>query len=259
MSIPLQKVIKYYDDNTSRKIDDYIYGNERIDKAWNTIKESVSCPPKNILEIGCGIGQFSNRMSQHWTNSNILGVDISPESISIAKKVFSNSSLAFEEGNIYSFNRDVKYDLIVMIDVYEHIEVSRREIVYKTISKLLNDNGKVFMTIPTPRHLNWLRENNPKEIQPVDNNIDIGLINLFSSKIGARVLFYKEIDVWHVGDYAHVIFAKNNIWEIDNYGTKIHYGYKIIRKLKSIYQYYFMKYHQKKRINNIKKIENIMK
>ena len=207
----MDSIKEYYDLHVVGKLDGFLNGNERVERAWQTLLEHFESPG-TVLEIGCGIGDISWRMSNEWKNARITGIDISPKSIEFATKVFTNSRLKFVEGILPSEHVEGNFDLIVMMDVFEHIAKEDRKNLYSTIKQLLSPDGFFFMSFPTPKHLQWLRDFHPEQIQPVDEDVDLRVICDFAEAIGKGLILYKEICVWYQGDYAHAIFG-NRDWK----------------------------------------------
>ena len=73
-------VATFYDANISGKLEGFVEGNPRVERAWETIDNWASANPHRILEIGCGIGDICWRMSRRWTASQVEGLDISRKS-----------------------------------------------------------------------------------------------------------------------------------------------------------------------------------
>jgi len=97
----------------------------------------------NICELGAGNGLFQATLYE-LGYSNSLGIDTSKEQVALAKQL----NLNVEEDNIYNFinksiENNIKYDVIIAIDVFEHFD---KEDLFDLISKLymiLNNDGIV--------------------------------------------------------------------------------------------------------------------
>jgi cyclopropane fatty-acyl-phospholipid synthase-like methyltransferase len=76
---------------------------------------------ESVCEIGCGSGEMLVQLSSQLPNVNFLGVDISPDAIAIAKTK-ETSQIRFELRDITSDQFNQRFDLILVIDVIEHIE-----------------------------------------------------------------------------------------------------------------------------------------
>lgn len=200
-------IVEYYNSQTLRKINDLTVGNLRIEKAWELLINNVTSPPKSILELGCGIGAFSWRMKQNWADALVLGMDISPESIYVAKQLFSCKDLTYilHSPNEY---QNQSYDLVVLIDVFEHIPVDDRQHLYMMLNECLTEFGIIVLTFPTPQYLQWLRIHKPSEIQPIDEDITVNTLVEFSTATNTYIDFFKETSVWHSNDYCHAILRR---------------------------------------------------
>ncbi len=212
------EIKKYYDQEVVGKIRDFVKGNLRVEKAWNTIENWAPESPKRILEVGCGIGSISWRMSYLWEKSEVVGIDISPKSIEVAKTLFGDSKVSFSriENGLTVDSLSGKFDLIIFMDVYEHIPPESRFSVHKALNKLSSDDGRIIITVPTPRFQNWLKNYDPEKIQPVDEDISLETMQKLAQDTEKEILLYQDINVWREGDYAHVVLGKRNGWSKEN-------------------------------------------
>ncbi|WP_316816486.1 class I SAM-dependent methyltransferase [Pedobacter nyackensis] len=208
-----EHVISYYNEHVKNKLNDYISVNPRIEEAWRTLVNYAPEKPLRILEVGCGIGSVSYRLSKHWPGVEVNGLDISTHSIQIAEKLFVGSNLKFQAGILKEDTFDGKFDLIIFMDVYEHISVLDRPVVHAALHKLLNNKGRMFLSVPTPHNLKWCLKHKPETMQPVDEFISFDVIGRLAADTGSEVLLYQVKDIWNQGDYAHVVFEKNDDFE----------------------------------------------
>tara|TARA_Y100000590_G_scaffold175838_2_gene200937 strand:- start:10724 stop:11545 length:822 start_codon:yes stop_codon:yes gene_type:complete len=111
-----------------------IYGN--IDSAVEQIKKKdpVLLYPElkkifsnfekiKIIDFGCGGGWLVNSLSYHHKNKvEVTGVDFNPEVIKYAENIRSALGLEskFYTSDLFSFNKNQKYDLIVSLGVLHH-------------------------------------------------------------------------------------------------------------------------------------------
>lgn len=209
-----ENVVSYYDEHVKNKLNDYIKVNPRIEFGWETIKKYAPKNPQHILEVGCGMGNISSRMRGYWPNAQITGIDISTSSIQIAQKLFGDSKLSFKETILTPDTfKDELFDLIIFMDVYEHIAVNDRPDVHAALNKLLKNKGRIILTVPTPANLKWSLINKPETMQPVDEHISFEVIGKLAADTNTEVMYYELINVWNVGDYAHVVLERNNDFE----------------------------------------------
>lgn len=208
-----ESIVSYYDEHVKSKLNDYIKINPRIEYGWGTIKRFAPHQPLRILEVGCGMGNVCSRMRKHWPNARITGIDISTQSIQIAQKLFGDDKLNFKETILLPDTFDEQFDLIVFMDVYEHIAVNDRPAVHAALLKLLKNKGRIILTVPTPHNLKWSMVNKPETMQPVDEFISFETISKLSADTDTEVILYQVKNIWNTGDYAHIVLEKNDDFE----------------------------------------------
>ena len=76
---------------------------------------------ESVCEVGCGSGEMLVKLSSQLPNVNFVGVDISQDAINIAKTK-ETSQIRFELRDITNNHFNQHFDLILVIDVIEHIE-----------------------------------------------------------------------------------------------------------------------------------------
>lgn len=91
---------------------------------------------ENGLDIGCGTGEFTKKLSRKI--DNVLGIDISPVMIEEAKRRHSAGNIQYIVKDFDEINEDAKYDCIVSIATFHHLDM---ETALPKINRLLNENG----------------------------------------------------------------------------------------------------------------------
>jgi SAM-dependent methyltransferase len=95
-----------------------------------------------ILDYGCGIGKLTSLIAERYSRSSILGYDISSRSIEIARaENTGKDNVLFSE----ELQRDRKYDLIVLSNVFHHVKPSERKGLLNTLKGLLKPLGKMIV------------------------------------------------------------------------------------------------------------------
>jgi trans-aconitate methyltransferase len=204
----LETIQAYYDERVDGKIRDFTHANPRIEAAIQLVAEWAPAKPKRVLEIGCGIGATAWRMARAWPEAEVIGADVSSLSIEVAKTCFQRPNLSYRAGLITGGIVAGSFDLVLLMDTYEHIALSGRTTLHATIKSLLCDDARVIMTVPTPAVLRYLRDTTPSEIQPVDEDITPQDIVVLARETDTQLLYYREVGIWHYGDYAHVVVGR---------------------------------------------------
>ena len=157
MGPTLATVRNYYDERVDGKIRDFTHANPRIEKAFMAVTNWLPPTANKILEIGCGIGAASWRLACLKPQSSVLGVDISSRSIEVAQTCFRRPNLAYRELLLERGSLADRYDYVIMMDVYEHISTAERSELHATLAELLTDEGRLFLSFPTPDHQRFLK------------------------------------------------------------------------------------------------------
>ena len=95
----------------------------------------------SVLDLGCGLGHFLDILKgKGW---DIEGIDMSKSSVKIAKKKLGNK---IHLKSIESFKTSKKYDLILMIDIIEHVR--NPDHIMQKVKDLLKKDGLLIMNTP---------------------------------------------------------------------------------------------------------------
>lgn len=97
-----------------------------------------------ILEVGCGIGNFTKTLT---SSGKIWAIDIDKEFVKQTKEfcIKANVGLGDVEKGKYFF-KDKQFDTIVCINVLEHIQNDIESL--DNIYKLLKSNGRLILLVP---------------------------------------------------------------------------------------------------------------
>lgn len=121
---------------------------------------------KKVLEIGCGQGFFSHVIAKN-RNKNVVGVDISKEDISIAKKRYPHVTFQYMSAESLKFKKDY-FEEVYVIEVLEHVDNLDKTL--DEISRVLKVNGRLVVSVPYYKSEAWLIKLRPsyfKEIHHV--------------------------------------------------------------------------------------------
>jgi SAM-dependent methyltransferase len=103
---------------------------------------------KKILDAGSGFGQYVYMMSGD-TNMEVLGVDVKTEQIEDCSHFFQKigrENVSFEFADLTKFEQTDTFDMILSVDVMEHILEDEK--VFENFHKSLKKDG--FLLISTP-------------------------------------------------------------------------------------------------------------
>ena len=99
-------------------------------RAWHVhreIKKWAKTAPENVevLDAGAGFGQYDYYMTRKYPNWNILAIDVKEEQVADCNEFFGklkNSKVKFIVGDLTQYQKEDSYNLVVCVDVMEHIE-----------------------------------------------------------------------------------------------------------------------------------------
>lgn len=204
----VEEVQAYYNERVDGKLRDFTEFNPRIEAAICTLAEWAPAPPRRVLEIGCGVGATAWRMARAWPGAEVVGADISPGSIDVANACFRRPNLRYRAGVIDAAALDGEFDLVLMMDVYEHVGLRDRVALHAAIRKLLAEECRVILTVPTPALQHASRETAPGDMQPVDEDIGLPEVMALAEATATEVLLYRQVGIWSYGDYAHIVLGR---------------------------------------------------
>ena len=109
----------------------------------------------NILDIGCGGGLISEPMAR--LGANVTGIDASEKNINVAQLHSKKSGLQINYLNKSpeNLNEKEKYDIILNLEIVEHIE--NVNLYIKSCYKLLKKNGLMFTATLNRSFISYLK------------------------------------------------------------------------------------------------------
>jgi len=125
-------------------------------RAWHIKKElrkwsGTACNNAQILDAGAGFGQYVYAMSRLNKSWNITAVDVKEEQIADCNEFFTkineNDRIHFEYADLTKFTSKKKFDLILSVDVMEHIEED--VLVFKNFIATMNEGAMLLISTPS--------------------------------------------------------------------------------------------------------------
>jgi SAM-dependent methyltransferase len=104
-----------------------------------------------ILDAGAGFGQYSYWMHKLDKNFNILSVDVKEEQVAdcnnFMKQINASDKVKFIVGDLTQYQSPDTYDLVVCVDVMEHIEDDRA--CFRNYYASLKKGGMLLISTPS--------------------------------------------------------------------------------------------------------------
>ncbi|SRR6266702_779224 len=183
----------------------------------------------NVLDVGCGDGFIARNLFGHLLSKDITAVDINLSDEWILELDKLTQGVRYQR----EIPLDGEYDLIMLLDVIEHIE-SDKTFLANLVNRHIAGKGKVMITVPAfqsiyGRHdafLGHYRRYNQKELINLTTSCGLHVISsgyLFFTLLLPKLVLYKLIDIgkssdgvgnWHRGKCVTNIIEK--ILNFDN-------------------------------------------
>ena len=134
----------------------YILLNILLLRSWHvrkTLRRISSSLPSSasVLDAGMGFGQYSWWMASVFTKWNITAADIKSEQVADCNAFFTAAGLKERvhalEADLVTWSPPGNYDLVLCVDVMEHIEEDCT--VFASFFKSMNINGKLVISTPS--------------------------------------------------------------------------------------------------------------
>jgi 2-polyprenyl-6-hydroxyphenyl methylase/3-demethylubiquinone-9 3-methyltransferase len=137
------------------------------EKISELFKDKTTC---KILDIGCGGGFLSNRLSLH--GHSVTGIDLSEESLAVAKRHDSTGGVRYVAADAYHLPfEDGAFDVVTAMDFLEHVENPQN--VIREVSRVLAPGGVFFFHtfnrnpisgLVIIKFVEWFVKNTPKHM-----------------------------------------------------------------------------------------------
>jgi len=150
----------------------------------------IGMKPRRIIEFGCGIGTNVGYIADLCPASEIIGLDISEESLTVAQRELGHRGIRFMTPEEYRRTGEARADWVFVSGVFHHIPVPERAEALRFLRTLLDKGGIL-----------TLFDNNPYSLParvvmrlvPFDR--DAVLVNPYQLMSDLRVLGFEDVIV----------------------------------------------------------------
>lgn len=113
--------------------------------------DALAKRPAEVLDAGTGFGQYAEYIARRFPCARVLAVDVKPDYLADLRGFVERTTLrdriAFRKYDLTGPPLDRTFDLIVSVDVMEHIEDDRT--VFRNFAQMLRDGGHVIVNTPS--------------------------------------------------------------------------------------------------------------
>jgi len=172
-----QEIVNFYDNYLEKLKPE----NNRHRWVFNSIDKFI--PNGKVLDLGCGTGITSRHLAKG--DRDVVAVDGSPKLIDFAEKMNSHfGRVKYVVGDVCEFTWIEPFDSILMVDVLEHIELTRVPELFEVLRNVSHEKTVIYLNIPSENVIRYLKNNRPGLLQIIDNPIDTKHILKWFEEIG---------------------------------------------------------------------------
>jgi 2-polyprenyl-3-methyl-5-hydroxy-6-metoxy-1,4-benzoquinol methylase len=202
------------------------YSSILYDWKFEIIEKYAPNLPKGIkvIDIGCGDGKFVNDALKRGYDA--YGIDLSPDRIQQGKKLYGLDDVRLKTMNIDDFSNNEKFDVIVMWDVFEHVESP--SFLLKSLKKISHKSTVIYVLtmsidsitykmykrnwnyINPPQHLHYFSHATIKKMF-IKNGFDLVGVEMDDSKNKNLVHLGYRIIVGVFNNWFFKLYTRNSI------------------------------------------------
>ncbi len=205
-----EQIGKWYDGFAGKQVQTNV--NLRHYRIMEFLTAAGLSSHNRVLEVGCGIGTLTGLLAKYLRKGEVLAVDISPESVAIAKKRLAGASgVRFMVSDMTDFNHTELFDFIILPDVLEHIPVDQHKSLFRTLADHMHDQSVVLIHIPHPRALDFVRTTTPDLMQIIDQSVEADALLGDAYACELELIDYHSYSLFdREHDYAVISLKKKN-------------------------------------------------
>lgn len=228
-----EQIGKWYDGFAGKQVQTSV--NLRHYRIMEFLTAAGLSSHNRVLEVGCGIGTLTGLLAKYLRKGEVLAVDISPESVAIAKKRLAGASgVRFMVSDMTDFNHTELFDFIILPDVLEHIPVDQHKSLFRTLADHMHDQSVILIHIPHPRALDFVRTTTPDLMQIIDQSVEADALlgDVYACEL--ELIDYHSYSLFdREHDYAVISLKKKNAVNL----SPLPKGKIIMRKLLSRFRF----------------------
>lgn len=161
-------------------------------------------PVSKVLEPGCGSGSNLFWLDRYFNNSEIIyhGYDLNSTSIDTANRIkakLNRENLTFSCRNIVGTDLGQHYDLVLLIDVLEHIDCPQDFL--KALKTKVKEGATIFISVPTPNYPKIFGREFHESVGHLVDGYTLDALSTMLKKAGYRVVSH----TYNTGFIANVL------------------------------------------------------
>jgi len=141
-NFPYHYILSLNENGEGKKYRVYKKGYEYLCYVKHVLGSITKENPNSILEVGCGDGRVIGMVQNVKTK---IGIDLSSEAIAFARAFHPDIEFLVDDAN----NINAEFDVVLAVEVLEHIPDKEVSSFLKTLEKRCAKGGKVIITVPS--------------------------------------------------------------------------------------------------------------
>ena len=113
------------------------------EKRFALVKKHLDFKAKKILDVGCGLGMYSQEFSEE--GALVSGIDVDGKKTEQAKELFPKINFQTAPGEKIPFANN-SFDIVFLHEVLEHVKDEEKTI--KEIVRVLKTGGRLILFVP---------------------------------------------------------------------------------------------------------------
>jgi SAM-dependent methyltransferase len=112
-------------------------------------------PPRSVLDAGCGDAMVAAAIAHRWRSADVVGVEIDGAALAQAEAIADSvENLSVRKAAVGGQPLDRKFDLVVCIDVLEHIEDDESALDW--LARHVAPAGTLVVHVPATPQRHWI-------------------------------------------------------------------------------------------------------
>jgi SAM-dependent methyltransferase len=169
----------YLQSNPTWHVEDSLWKARQI----RSMLERHALEPQTIAEVGCGAGEILKQLEHLLPDATLVGYEVSPQALEFARGRESER-LRFELKDFC--DDDVPYDLVLLIDVVEHVEDH-----FSFLRQVRAKAGHVLLHLPLDLSVQSVLRSRPI----LEKRSSVGHIHYFTKELALATLIDAGYDV----------------------------------------------------------------